>query len=65
MTGEQISKIAALAQFDRDIHEQQGVGFGLIISKKLAELHDGYFTIKSEESKGTEVTFSLPCVKLY
>ena len=59
MSSEQLTGIAALAQFDRNIYEQQGIGLGLVISKKLTELHDGTFQIRSGENKGTEVVFSL------
>ncbi len=59
MSREQIAGIAALAQFERTIYEQQGVGLGLVISKRLSELHDGSFTIQSEEGKGTSITFGL------
>jgi two-component system sensor histidine kinase/response regulator len=60
MSDEQLSGISALAQFDRNIYEQQGIGLGLVISKKLTELHDGSFQIISGEGKGTEIIFSLP-----
>ena len=63
MSIDQISSVAALAQFERTIYEQQGVGLGLVIAKRLSELHDGIFTIDSEEGKGTVVQFSLPCAK--
>jgi two-component system sensor histidine kinase/response regulator len=63
MTREQISSIAALAQFERAIYEQQGVGLGLIIAKRLVELHDGSFEIISHEGKGTTINFKLPCAK--
>jgi signal transduction histidine kinase len=59
MSKEQINNIAALAQFERSIYEQQGIGLGLVISKKIAELHDGEFSIISEEGHGTTVRFSL------
>ncbi len=59
MSREQISGIAALAQFERTIYEQQGVGLGLVIAKRLTELHDGYFDIKSEEGVGTSITIGL------
>ena len=64
MSQEQIANIAALNQFDRTIYEQQGVGLGLVIAKKLVELHDGDFNIESSEGYGTTVRFSLPCFKI-
>ncbi len=60
MTAEQISGVAALAQFGRDLHEQQGVGLGLAIAKKMTELYSGTFVISSKVGEGTTVTFSLP-----
>ncbi|HPP39009.1 MAG TPA: HAMP domain-containing sensor histidine kinase, partial [Candidatus Kapabacteria bacterium] len=60
MTQEQIDNIGAYRQFERQIYEQQGVGLGLIIAKRLVELHDGEFSITSEVGVGTNVTFTLP-----
>jgi signal transduction histidine kinase len=40
--------------------EQQGTGFGLIISKRLTELYNGWFEIKSQPAEGTEVIIKLP-----
>jgi two-component system, sensor histidine kinase and response regulator len=64
MNKEQITSITALAQFERHVYEQQGVGLGLVIAKKLVELHDGTFNIESTENVGTKVVLSLPCRKL-
>lgn len=61
MSQEQINQVGAYVQFERTIYEQQGIGLGLVIAKRLTELHDGNFGILSEEGKGTSVTFSLPC----
>ena len=55
---ENLQKIGAFMQFDRNKFEQQGLGLGLIITKKLTEVHDGIFEIKSEEGKFTEVRIS-------
>jgi signal transduction histidine kinase len=60
MKADQIAQVGAYMQFDREIWEQQGSGLGLIISKRLAELHDGQLTIESVPDKGTTVTVSLP-----
>ena len=53
---EQIEKIGALVQFERNLFEQQGVGLGLTIAKKLTELHKGEFYIQSQEGKGTTIS---------
>ncbi len=37
-----------------------GSGLGLAISKSLVEMHDGIFTIESEENVGTSVSLSIP-----
>jgi K+-sensing histidine kinase KdpD len=63
MSKEQINNIGAYVQFERTIYEQQGVGLGLVIAKKLVEVHDGEFIIDSEENNGTRIKFSLPYQK--
>ena len=63
MSVNQINTIAVLTQFERKIYEQQGVGLGLIISKRLVEIHDGEFKIDSVDGQGTKITFSLPIQK--
>ncbi len=59
MSKYQIDNIGAYQQFERDMYEQQGVGLGLVIAKRLVELHDGSFDIDSTEGKGTVITFSV------
>jgi two-component system, sensor histidine kinase and response regulator len=56
---EHISRIGAYMQFDRKLHEQQGLGLGLVICKRLAELHGGSLGISSERG-ATTVTLRLP-----
>jgi two-component system sensor histidine kinase/response regulator len=63
MDENQIHNVGALVQFQRNIYEQQGIGLGLAISKKLVELHDGEFIIHSILDKGTEITFTIPLNK--
>lgn len=62
MTADQIGKIGAFMQFDRKTHEQQGLGLGLTVARRLAEIHDGVLTVESELGTGTTVTVRLPGV---
>jgi len=62
MTADQITKIGAFMQFDRKTHEQQGLGIGLTIAKRLTEIHGGSLAIQSEAEKSTIVTVKLPAV---
>lgn len=64
MTDEQLSNIRAYLQFERDKYEQQGVGLGLVISMKIAEVYGGNLRISSEYGKFTQVIVSLPLVKI-
>jgi len=60
MTKDQIDKIGAFMQFDRKIYEQQGIGLGLRIVKKIVELAGGKFSINSIYQQETTVNISLP-----
>jgi signal transduction histidine kinase len=57
---EDITKIGAYMQFDRKLQEQQGLGLGLVIAKRLTELHDGTLSIQSERGNSTAITIKLP-----
>jgi signal transduction histidine kinase len=57
---EQIRKMGAYMQFDRKQHEQQGLGLGLMIAKRLTELHGGSLAVQSEPGAGTTVVVKLP-----
>lgn len=60
MSSEQIDKLGDFIQFDRSTYEQQGNGLGLSIVKRIVEIYNGTFSIKSEQDKYTEITISLP-----
>ena len=60
MTPQQIALVGAYMQFERRIHEQQGAGLGLVICKRLAELHGGEFSIESTPGGITTVEVRLP-----
>lgn len=57
---EHITRVGAYMQFDRKLHEQQGLGLGLTIAKRLIELHRGSMTIQSRRGISTSMTVRLP-----
>jgi two-component system sensor histidine kinase/response regulator len=57
---EHINKVGAYMQFDRKLHEQQGLGLGLTIVRRLSEIHGGTLTIQSEKGSGTMVSIKFP-----
>ncbi|MEL6149547.1 MAG: hybrid sensor histidine kinase/response regulator [Chloroflexota bacterium] len=56
----EVRRIGAFKQFGRERNEQQGSGLGLVIARRLAELHGGKLDIESEKDAGTTVTVRLP-----
>lgn len=62
MTPEEISRIGAFQQFDREKYAQQGLGLGLVLVQKLSALYHARFSLRSDPGKGTriEVAFPLP-----
>jgi signal transduction histidine kinase len=60
LTAEEIARIGAYMQFQRASKEQQGTGLGLIIAKRVAELHGGTLALQSDREHGTTVTARFP-----
>ncbi|BAY63758.1 two-component hybrid sensor and regulator [Calothrix brevissima NIES-22] len=60
MTAEQIAKIGAFMQFERKTYEQQGLGMGLNLVKKIVNRCGGQFSISSVYKQETTVNISLP-----
>ncbi len=63
LSPDQIAKVGAYMQFDRKLQEQQGLGLGLNIAKRLTELHGGVLTIQSQKGVGTSVEVRLPKIR--
>jgi two-component system sensor histidine kinase/response regulator len=53
-----LDEIGAFTQFDRAKMEQQGLGLGLITSKKLINFYEGALSISKKKPKGSRVTLS-------
>jgi PAS domain S-box-containing protein len=52
---------APFAQIDSSLsRKHQGTGLGLVITRKLAELHGGTVSVKSSRNQGAQFTISLP-----
>src|SRR5882724_3751557 len=57
---EETKHIGAYMQFDRKKQEQQGLGLGLSIAKRLVELHGGALSIISEKDVGAVISAKFP-----
>ncbi|HSD82645.1 MAG TPA: response regulator [Anaerolineae bacterium] len=63
MTREQIARLGAYVQFERERYEQQGQGLGLALVKRLVELYGGELAIESLPQVKTSVQVTLPLPK--
>jgi signal transduction histidine kinase len=60
LSPEQVAKVGAYMQFDRKMQEQQGLGLGLTICRRLAEMHGGTIVVQSQSGVGTTITVRFP-----
>lgn len=58
-----MDEVNAFLQFDRDFYEQQGIGLGLFLAKRIIQFHGGRLEIDSTPKQGTTMSFEIP-VKL-
>ena len=64
-TGKGISESSQAAIFRRfyreeEVHEQQGVGIGLYLTREIVTRQGGYIKVVSEPGKGSEFSIMLP-----
>jgi two-component system sensor histidine kinase/response regulator len=64
MTSAQVQRVGTFQQFDRRKYEQQGLGLGLALVRKLASMHGGDLQIDSQPGVGTVCTLCLPAPAL-
>lgn len=57
---DQIARVGAYMQFERKMNEQQGLGLGLTIAKRLVELHGGSLSIEGKKGEGATIIAKLP-----
>jgi signal transduction histidine kinase len=63
MTAEEIEHIGAFRQFDRQKSAQQGLGLGLVLVQKIADLYHAEFELESRFGRGTIARVALPVEK--
>lgn len=63
MSEDEIEKIGVFKQFSREMYSQDGNGFGLAISIRIAHMYNGEITFESEKGKYTNVKVRLPLYK--
>lgn len=61
MTEDQIKHaLLEFEQIDRDRNEQQGLGLGLYVARRIVEAHRGQLEVASKPGSGTQITICLP-----
>jgi two-component system, sensor histidine kinase and response regulator len=59
MSADQVKNIGGFIQFERWLHEQQGMGLGLIVVKLLAKIYNADLDINGKLEEGTTVSLRL------
>lgn len=62
MAPEETEILGAYMQFGRELYEQQGVGLGFTVAKRLVELHGGAVKVDSLPGKGTAISMRFSAV---
>jgi two-component system sensor histidine kinase/response regulator len=62
MSPKQLQQLYAFHQHDRGKFEQQGLGLGVVLSRRIVERMKGDIKFESESGKGTTVHVALPVV---
>ena len=62
---EELKRIGAAQQLNREKNEQQGLGLGLFLSKLIIKNYNGVFTIVSKPNQGTTIRIFLPLNSFY
>jgi two-component system, sensor histidine kinase and response regulator len=62
MTPEQMALVCPAVKFEQHMISGEGAGLGLVLARRLAELHGGSLNIQSEVDQGTTVEVRLPAV---
>jgi signal transduction histidine kinase len=62
MTPEEVERIGAFQQFDREKNAQQGLGLGLVLVQKIASLYQAQLHLDSYPGQGTQarILFQMP-----
>lgn len=60
MTPKQIQQLGLFQQHDRKKFEQQGLGLGLALARRIVFRLGGHLRIESEPGRGTKVGVTLP-----
>ncbi|MBA3850240.1 MAG: hypothetical protein C0502_09645 [Opitutus sp.] len=60
MSAKQLQQLGVFQQHDRKTHEQQGLGLGLVLVRRILDRAKGELRIESEAGRGTTVRVSLP-----